>query len=363
MVDARWFFEEKTWLVYGKLSRPKDEIIALILERQGRVIGSVAKTLSFIVWKGETLLPGDEASHAKTGKLLDNGGIVVGQDDFELLLEGTVPKRLQSVDTGALDEKHKGATKKSPAKTSSGAKKKTATRKKASATKTKKAKPKKLRSMALSDLLDATLQEMEKVPAWGGADFWRYRRGVERLVERCVQTGRMEEAHRLCVGISEPFRGTAMLSLALAENTPTDLAVERLLAAPDAVEPSWEMGNSVGASYEVAAALNAAKLVSAAQGKRIHDAALQFLDVLFEDFYSPAANALLETLDDTGNEHFVRELFLRWRDAELSSWQESKHTTRIWQVCRNPKEIIEWVADLDESISYDVALAVGGWRC
>jgi len=107
MVDARWFFEEKTWLVYGKLSRPKDEIIALILERQGRVIGSVAKALSFVVWKGETLLPGDEASHAKTRKLLDNGGIVVGQDDFELLLQGTVPERLQTVDAVALDEKQK----------------------------------------------------------------------------------------------------------------------------------------------------------------------------------------------------------------------------------------------------------------
>lgn len=92
---AAQLFDGKAWLVYGKMSLTKKELKAAIEARGGRVIGSVSSKLDFLVHKGDTLVPGDDAQgQVKPTGALKVGAACVNDEDFKKLLEGEVPDKL-----------------------------------------------------------------------------------------------------------------------------------------------------------------------------------------------------------------------------------------------------------------------------
>jgi DNA ligase (NAD+) len=72
-----------TWVITGTLSRPRDEIAEMIVERGGKVSGSVSKKTNY-------LLTGEEAG-SKLEKAKKLGVKVIGEKDFRRLISSSRP--------------------------------------------------------------------------------------------------------------------------------------------------------------------------------------------------------------------------------------------------------------------------------
>jgi DNA ligase (NAD+) len=72
-----------TWVITGTLSRPRDEIAEMIIERGGKVSGSVSKKTNY-------LLTGEEAG-SKLEKAKKLGVKIIGEKDFRRLISSSRP--------------------------------------------------------------------------------------------------------------------------------------------------------------------------------------------------------------------------------------------------------------------------------
>jgi len=72
-----------TWVITGTLSRPRDEIAEMIIERGGKVSGSVSKKTNY-------LLAGEEAG-SKLEKAKKLGVKIIVEKDFRRLISSSRP--------------------------------------------------------------------------------------------------------------------------------------------------------------------------------------------------------------------------------------------------------------------------------
>lgn len=189
-------FDGSVWLIYGKLGMSKAQLKDAIVSRGGRVVGSISRKLDYLLWTGETLIPGDEVDASKPSKMLEQGGLVVGEADFMSLLEGRVPEKIQ----GFLDGRGDAAS--------------------------AEAAPKKTNSDSGSTP-DALL---ERTRSGVGRSSREGERVVCEAVEACVAAGRTELAAQLARALPEALRGPSLVVLAAAGHGSTEEAVDAAVA-------------------------------------------------------------------------------------------------------------------------------------
>jgi len=86
------YFQDKTWLIYGRLPNiPKKESRMAIQQRGGRMITSVSGKLNYLVMPGPTPQPSKVVGFEKIVKALSVGAKLVGESDFIRLLQGEDP--------------------------------------------------------------------------------------------------------------------------------------------------------------------------------------------------------------------------------------------------------------------------------
>ena len=72
-----------TWVITGTLSKPRDEIAEQIIQRGGKVSGSVSKKTSFVL--------AGEAAGSKLEKARKLGILIVREAEFERMLQAKLP--------------------------------------------------------------------------------------------------------------------------------------------------------------------------------------------------------------------------------------------------------------------------------
>lgn len=317
---AASFFQDKTWLIYGRIALSKAEATQAITSRGGRLVSSVSKKLQYLVWDGESLGAGDTVSAVKASDALAVGAIVVSEADFKSLLDGQVSDTLAAIVARAAPAPTNAPATEAQTPTPPPATAQTAAAKAGSMASSKKASDDALTPEAL---LTRTLEAIaasdvhrngERMSPYGR--FREMAATVEGAAGVCLAAGRGDLA-RAMIEALEPEMAAFRVRLALAGVGDLNAALDVTLAGVRQADRANGWSETLqGWAVARALALTADPALDARKDEVVAEAE-HVIDGFFEGTRTEVDfGAVLETLLRNGQVWQVRRLVekFRWRD-------------------------------------------------
>ena len=294
-MDAASLFNGKTWIIYGRLGMLKKDITSAIIFRGGRVVSSISYKVDFLVWDGETLVPGDSVTSVKPSQLLKLGGVVVGEQNFVELLKGKVAMKLEQY----LESNPERVA---PAKPK---------------------KPKKPK--APSKPIAETLLERSR-EAVANVNYFENLVVVDQVVALCIGAGRLDVAVPIVDSLPVKFQGPGRIALALAGEGSIDSAVDLVLSGIEAIE-AYERPKYVARALELAADLEG----KSERATDLRGPAEAVVDAAFDKGDFKLLGEIVRAHHRLNDKRWIQRILPMWLEQDPESLGEAlKDSDLVW---------------------------------